>query len=116
MVGVGADAGITNVVGAIVAVVRTGRAVCHVRMGARTGPVADIIRTLVAIIRAGGPRRLVVWQAGSRSVTSVGVGAVVVGGVTAGGAGRKVRMRTGSRRADVVRTVIAVVGAARIVG
>ena len=51
-----------NIVGAIISVVGAPRAVDEVRMRATAETIADIVRTLVTVVAAGGARQYVIRQ------------------------------------------------------
>ena len=93
--------------------ITTGRPGRQVGMRASTRG-ADIIGAVVAVIRTCRAIRLVIVQTRTRAVARIGIGAVVVRRVATGRPDGKIWMRTGTGAiADIVRAVVAVIYARR---
>ena len=85
-------------------------------MRAVTGAITDIVRTVIPVIRAGGPGGFIVCETGSRPVTGIGIGAIVVGRITASRARGQIGMRTETRYTLIVGAVVTIIRTGRTVG
>ena len=103
---------LTDVVRAVIAVIRTGRAIGKIGMRAGPDPVTDVVRAFVAIVRTCGSGRFVVAQAGPGPVACIRVRTIIVRWIPTGRPRRQIWMSANaSSVTDVVRTIIAVIRA-----
>ena len=75
----------------------------------------DVIRAIVSVVRARGAVHLMVIQAHAGTDAGIRVSAIIVSGITAGRSDDQIRMRADPRAADVIRAIVSVVRAGRTV-
>ena len=106
-----ADSSATNVIRAVISIIRTRRAIRQVGVGARSRST-HIVRALVSVVRARRAIRFVIVQASARPIAGIRIGAIVVRRITAGRTCREVRIGAGTANAQIIRAFVAVIAVA----